>query len=148
MPPKPDNRPLHVVLVEDNPGDVLLMREALKPRFPEVELWVQQDGEQMMQWIDRLDSGETPCPDVPDVILLDLNLPLVTGEEVLQRLSRSPVCRDVPTVVVTSSDSPRDRDATARLGVNRYFRKPTDYDEFMKLGDLVGALVASRKAAS
>src|SRR5258708_30901322 len=96
------SKPLHVLLAEDNPGDVLLVREARMGRFPDVEISVQQDGEQMMQCIDLLDGGEMSCP---DVILLDLNLPRVTGEEVLWRLAQSPVCRAVPTVVVTSSDS-------------------------------------------
>jgi len=132
-------------LAEDNPGDAFLVREALTTRLPGIEISIREDGEQMMRWIDLLDNGEAR---VPDVILLDLNLPRITGEEVLWKLRHSPVCRDVPIVVVTSSDSPRDRAATARLGVIRYFRKPMDYDEFMKLGDLVSAVLASRESAS
>jgi len=139
MQAKITSKPLHVLLAEDNPGDVLLMREALTSRFPEVEIAVQQDGELMMQWIDKLDSGDAPRP---HVILLDLNLPRVSGEEILWRLRQSPACQGVPTVVVTSSNSPRDHKTTVRLGADRYFRKPSGFDEFMKLGDLVAALLA------
>jgi CheY-like chemotaxis protein len=139
------SKQLHVLLAEDNPADVLLMREALSSRFEDVELSVQQNGEQMMKLIDEMDRGNTPCP---DVILLDLNLPRVTGEDILWRLGQSPTCQNVPKVVVTSSDSPRDRETTARLGVSHYFRKPTDYDEFMRLGDLVVTVLAERESES
>ncbi|HEV2202007.1 MAG TPA: response regulator [Bryobacteraceae bacterium] len=134
-----ESSPLNVLLVEDNPADVLLIQEALSARFPVSHISVHQDGEQTMQWIERLDRKEVSRP---DVILLDLNLPRVTGEDVLWRLSLSPLCRGVPIVVVTSSDSPRDRIAAAGMGASRYFRKPADYDEFMRLGDLVKGILA------
>lgn len=136
----PASQPLRVLLAEDNPGDVLLIREALALRFTGVEVSVQEDGEQMMDTLALLESGGAPCP---DIVLLDLNLPRITGDEVLESLRRSPVCAKVPVIVITSSDSPRDRQAATRLGADRYFRKPTDYDEFMKLGDLVEAVLAS-----
>jgi chemotaxis family two-component system response regulator Rcp1 len=137
-----DSKPLCVLVAEDNPADVFLIREALTGRFPDVEIVVQEDGEQMMHWIDEAERGATPCP---DVILLDLNLPRISGEEALWKLRRSGICSDVPAVIVTSSDSPRDRKATASLGANHYFRKPTDLDEFMKLADLVGDILSSKQ---
>jgi chemotaxis family two-component system response regulator Rcp1 len=138
--PVPASQPLRVLLAEDNPGDVLLIHEALSLRFPGVEVSVQEDGEQMMETIGLLENGSATRP---DIVLLDLNLPRITGDEVLQHLRRSPVCGKVPVIVITSSDSPRDRQAATRLGADRYFRKPTDYDEFMKLGELVEAVLAS-----
>jgi CheY-like chemotaxis protein len=143
--PQTAGKPLRVLLAEDNPADVLLIREALSAHFDEVQIVVQEDGEQMMHWIDALDSGNEAGP---DVILLDLNMPRVTGREVLWRLRYSPVCRGVPTIIVTSSNSPGDRNATARLGAVRYFPKPTDYDEFMQLGELVKNVVSSWRAAA
>jgi two-component system, chemotaxis family, response regulator Rcp1 len=133
-------RHLRVLLAEDNPGDVLLIEEALSMRFGRVEISVQEDGEQMMDTIGLLESGRARRP---DVVLLDLNLPRITGNEVLEILRRSPVCAQVPVIVITSSDSPRDRMAVASLGANHYFRKPIDYDEFMKLGELVETVLAS-----
>jgi DNA-binding response OmpR family regulator len=144
MLPPAARKPINILLVEDNPGDVLLIREALAARLPVSEILVYEDGEQMMQWIDRLDRKEVSCP---DVILLDLNLPQVNGETVLARLGRSPLCRSVLTIVVTSSDSPRDRIAAAGLGASRYFRKPTDYDECMKLGHVVWGMLMERGTA-
>lgn len=144
MPPEKAGTPLRVLMAEDNPGDILLMRAALDACFPKIEVSVQEDGEEMMRWIDKLDRGEALRP---DVILLDLNLPRVTGEEVLWRLGQSRLCRGVPTVVVTSSDSARDRTTTAGLGASRYFRKPIDYYEFMRLGSLVKAVLTSAAGA-
>jgi len=140
------SKQLHVLLAEDNPADVLLMRAALSSRFEDFELRVQQNGEQMMEWIEKMDRGEVMTK--PDIILLDLNLPRISGEDILWRLGQSPTCRRVPMVVVTSSDSPRDRQTTARLGVSHYFKKPTDYDEFMRLGDLVIKVLKAGETAS
>ena len=69
-------RTVHVLLAEDNPGDVLLVREALQQQPFEAELVVQYDGEQALLYIENIDTGEVPCP---DVVLLDLNLPKHNG---------------------------------------------------------------------
>ena len=125
---------MHVLLAEDNPGDVLLIREALKGGGFEFELVVQPDGERMLDYIDLIDSGMEGCP---DVVLLDLNLPKRNGDVLLQRMRSSVRCRHVPVIVVTSSDSKKDRDMATRLGASDYFRKVNDIDEFMLLGALV-----------
>jgi chemotaxis family two-component system response regulator Rcp1 len=136
----PVNKPLRVLLAEDNPADVMVIREALVSHFGDVEISVQQDGEQMIHMIELLDRGEAPCP---DVILLDFNLPRITGDVALERWSHSRLSGQIPVVVVSSSDAPRDREAATRLGASSYFRKPNDYDEYMKLGDLVGDILAA-----
>jgi CheY-like chemotaxis protein len=133
-------RPLRVLLAEDNPADVILIREALASRFDQVELAVREDGEQMIRTIEELERGETPRP---DVILMDLGLPRVTGDVALARWKRCAFSGEVPVVVVSSSDAAGDRATASRLGARSYFRKPSDYDEFMKLGDLVGAILVS-----
>jgi CheY-like chemotaxis protein len=73
--------------------------------------------------------------------LLDLNLPRRTGDEILLKMRQSPEWTGVPVVVVTSSNSPHDRDRAARLGANHYFRKPADYEEFMRLGAVVRSVI-------
>jgi CheY-like chemotaxis protein len=135
----------HVVLAEDNPTDELVIREAVTARFPDVDFRVWRDGEQMMRWIDMIASEYAP---LPDVILLDLNLPRFNGKQVLERLRSDSRCRTIPVVIVTSSDAPSDRAAAARLGATRYFCKSTEYDAFMKLGDLVYETLSSSNAAS
>jgi chemotaxis family two-component system response regulator Rcp1 len=129
--------PLSVLVAEDNPGDVLLIREALKSERVDHKIVVQADGERMLRYIESIEAGDMPCP---DLILLDLNLPKKNGHTLLARLRQSPVCGHIPVVIVTSSDSPNDRRAVAQLGATKYFRKPSDFDEFMRLGALIREL--------
>jgi chemotaxis family two-component system response regulator Rcp1 len=128
-----------VLLVEDAEPDVYLMREALKRSGGEFQLQVLEDGEKAVEFIDTLDRDESArCP---DLLLLDLNLPKKSGEQVLEHMRRSRRCAHIPVIVVTSSDSPRDKAQTARLGATQYFRKPSRLDEFMALGPLVLSLL-------
>lgn len=117
---------------------MLLVREALNWEQIDHELVVQSDGERMLRHIERIDAGEVPCP---DVILLDLNLPKKNGHMLLAQMRQSPLCAQIPIVIVTSSDSPKDRNTAAQLGATKYFRKPTDFHEFMRLGALIRELV-------
>ena len=128
------DEPFQVLLAEDNPADTFLVHEALKQQALEYEMHVVDDGEKAFRFLDRVERGEIPCP---DVVLLDLNLPRKTGADVLARMRRAGLCQDVHVVVLTSSDAPQDRQAVVDLGANDYFRKPTDLDDFMKLGALV-----------
>jgi chemotaxis family two-component system response regulator Rcp1 len=125
--------PASIVLVEDNSGDVLLVRTALKEYGLMYELNVLHDGASAVEFVDRVEAGG----DLPDVVLLDLNLPKRNGDEVLARLRRGSRCRTVPVIVMTSSDSITDRERAARLGADGYFRKPFRFDEFVRLGGLV-----------
>ncbi len=129
---------LEVVLVEDNPGDVFLVREALNAHGLITRLIVQEDGEAMLRYIERIESGEHACP---DIILLDLNLPRHGGKALLERVRTGKLCARVPVLIVSSSDAPEERQITARLGANGYFRKPADFDEFLQLGALVKQLL-------
>jgi DNA-binding response OmpR family regulator len=96
---------------------------------------VVQDGEKALRFFEQLDRDDTtPCP---VLVIIDINLPKKHGGEVLQEMRRSRRCANALVLVVTSSDSASDRDAMAKLGVNGYFRKPSEYDEFMKLGEVV-----------
>src|SRR5262249_41218805 len=110
--------PINILLVEDNPIDVLLVKNALKQEGLAHRLTVATDGEQALELIN---SSGTECP---DVILLDLNLPRVSGAQVLQRLRQGNQCVAVPVIICTSSNSPADRAQTTLLGANRYFLKP------------------------
>lgn len=125
----------HIWLVEDSEADELLMRQALKLNGIDCDFQVSEDGEKAFDYIEAIDkSGARP---EPDIVLLDLNLPRKSGARVLERIRQSPRCGRVPVVIVTSSDSPGDKGQTARLGATRYFQKPLDLGEFMKLGPLV-----------
>ena len=129
-----------ILLVEDNKADLFLMREAITATLP-ADLHTVSDGESAVRFIDSADSDDAaPCP---DLILLDLNLPKKSGIEVLQHIRRSRKCCSTLILIVTSSDSQNDRKATAELGVNGYFRKPSSYDAYCKIGEIVKDLLTT-----
>ena len=126
---------LSLLLVEDSPADVYLVREAMRREGLKVHWDIADDGEWAIRMIDEVDSNaSSPCP---DVLLLDLNVPRCTGDEVLERIRRSPRLAHAPVVIMTSSESPADRDRLMKLGATEYFRKPSNLGEFMTLGRLV-----------
>lgn len=135
---------LVLLLVEDNPADVFLVREAIREEGLDCDLHLVDDGEQAIKFFDRMDAGsEAP----PDLLLLDLNVPRIGGEQVLARLRTTRDGARIMVVVITSSDSPRDRQRAAELGADEYFRKPTNLEDFMALGKLVRRLAEKRRGA-
>jgi two-component system, chemotaxis family, response regulator Rcp1 len=137
----PEKQRIHVLLAEDNPGDVYLVREALEFHKINAQLTVRSDGEEMLKHLEQIEANRAPCP---DIILLDLNLPKHSGESVLKHMRQQGLCVGVPVLIITSSDHSRDREATTRLGVNGYFRKPPDFDEFLELGAIVRRIVEDK----
>ena len=126
---------LQVLLAEDNVGDVFLVKEALRCNRIEHELRVLRDGIEATRYLATMGSApETPCP---DIFLVDLNLPSGDGHELVEQFRSHPQCKNVPVIVVTSSDAPQDRLRAKRVGANAYFRKPSSLAEFMQLGTLV-----------
>lgn len=116
-----------------------MIREAIQGAKLSVDLDVVDDGEKALQYFENVDRDDSaPCP---FLVIMDINLPKKHGGEVLQRMRTSRRCANALVVVVTSSDSRADRQAMANLGVNGYFCKPSDYDEFMKLGDVLKTLL-------
>jgi CheY-like chemotaxis protein len=131
---------LSLFLVEDSPADVFLVEEAMRQEGLDFKIEVAADGEMAMQMVERMDR-ETETPP-PGVMLLDINLPRCTGDEILERVRRSPRCASVPVVVISSSDSPAERRRAFELGANAYFRKPSSLNEFLALGKLVRQLAS------
>jgi CheY-like chemotaxis protein len=128
-----------VLLVEDSAADTYLVRQSLQRHLKNFELRVLDDGEKAFQMIQKTEGDASfPCP---ALLLLDLNLPKRSGQEVLERVRRSSKCGHIPVVILTSSDSPADRAETARLGATAYFRKPTDLEAFMRIGEVVKAIL-------
>jgi two-component system, chemotaxis family, response regulator Rcp1 len=124
-----------IVVVEDNPTDVFLISEAIRAHHLDAQLQVFEDGEEAINLIDRIDAGEgVRCP---NIMLLDINLPKADGFMVLERLRQSNNCAGISVVVMTSSIAPDDQAKAITLGANAYFRKPTDYDAFLKIGEVI-----------
>jgi len=123
------------LIAEDNKSDVLLIQRALKKSGIEAQIHIADDGEKAVRFFERAEADAiAPCP---DIVLLDINMPRYKGAEILRRLRASPRCKDALVLVVTSSDSSRDRTEMDALGANGYFRKPSDFSEFMTLGPIV-----------
>lgn len=130
-----------ILLAEDNPSDRILVKAALREHHIEHELIVAEDGEDAFRILDRLERG-IQAHDLPDLALLDLNLPKRSGMEVLRRMKEISRLAHSPVVVISSSDSLDDRAAAARLGAAHYFRKPLEIGEFLDLGRIVRGLLA------
>ena len=124
-----------ILLAEDSAGDVFLVRRALKQHGIDFDLNVVTDGQEAVQLLDRIDGDASVAP--PNLVLLDLNLPRRDGAQILTRLRQSPKLAGTKVVILTSSDSARDRETLLDLGADEYFRKPTDLASFMKLGEVV-----------
>jgi CheY-like chemotaxis protein len=141
-----DDEPFEIVLVEDAEPDVFLVREALESGGVAFNLRVFSDGEKAVDFIDEVDRAGDGAS--PDLMLLDLNLPKKSGAQVLEHVKQSLRWRDVPVVVLTSSDSPRDKEQAAQLGATRYFRKPSRLAEFMKLGEIVRDILGTETSSA
>lgn len=130
---------LNFLLAEDNLGDILLVQKALEEYYVPHQLHIVRDGAEALDFVRHMGQpGGVPCP---DLILLDLNLPKVDGPQVLSEFRRHPGCEQTPVIIVSSSDTQKDRARLANLGITRYFRKPSDYDAFLQLGSLVRDVV-------
>jgi len=125
------HRIAHVLLVEDNPGDVDLVRESLEAGKVLVELSVVGDGEQAIAFLLKRPPFELAKK--PDLILLALNLPKLSGREVLAEIRQHDHLRPVPVVVLTSSDAEQDVAKSYSLGANCYVTKPVGLDAFQSI---------------
>jgi CheY-like chemotaxis protein len=130
----------YILLAEDNPADIHLVREALEDKALGYELKVVSDGEQAVELIARIDRDSTLI--CPALLLLDLHLPKMDGEEILHCLRSSERCGLTPVVIMTSSDAPRDEEMATRNAALHYFRKPSTLEQYMKLGDVVQDIIA------
>lgn len=124
-------RPIEVLLVEDNPGDVRLTREALKEGKVRNNLAVVENGVEALAYLRR--EGQYASRTRPDLILLDLNLPRKDGREVLEEIKADASLRNIPVVVLTSSEAEQDILSAYALHANCYITKPVDLDQFVKV---------------
>jgi chemotaxis family two-component system response regulator Rcp1 len=120
--------PLGVLLVEDDPGDVMIAQEALKASRLTSKLTVVPDGVEAMKYL-RRENGYADATR-PDLILLDLNLPRKSGHEVLAEVKADPTLRKIPIVVLTTSGAAEDVVRSYDLHANVYVTKPVDFDHF------------------
>ena len=123
-------KPVQILLVEDNPGDVRLTQAALSEGKVKNDLYVARDGVDAMQFLRR----GTPRP---DLVLLDLNLPRKSGREVLKEIKDDPELRRIPVIVLTSSEAEEDILRSYSLHANGYVTKPVDFAKFVQVMKII-----------
>ena len=129
--PSEGEREIRVLLVEDDPGDVLMTREAFEDYKLKNELHVVNDGEQAMQFLRQ--EGDYAGRPRPDLVLLDLNLPRMDGREVLEAIKSDPELSSIPVVVLTTSEAEDDVLRSYSLHANAYVTKPVDFERFINV---------------
>jgi len=122
-------KPIDILLVEDNPGDVRLTREALKEGKVLNTLYVAEDGVFALEFLRK--EGRFADMPRPDIIFLDLNLPRKDGREVLAEIKSDPTLRSIPVVILTTSKAEEDIVRTYDLHANCYITKPVDLEQFI-----------------
>ncbi|HXL20156.1 MAG TPA: response regulator [Streptosporangiaceae bacterium] len=127
---------IQILLVEDDPGDVLITREAFADNKVRNHLSVVSDGEAAMAFLRR--EGEFASAPRPDLILLDLNLPRKAGHEVLAEVKSDADLQRIPVVILTTSDAEEDILRSYDLHANAYVTKPVDFDRFLDVVRQIG----------
>ncbi len=130
-----------ILLAEDNPADVTLVREALKEHQIGCSLEVVTDGAQALNFIDKIDRGLSHGL---DLLLLDMHLPKHDGADILRRLRATVCCAATPVIAMTASFSPYDEELAQKYAVAHYFRKPSTLDQYLRLGSVVANVLNGR----
>jgi CheY-like chemotaxis protein len=123
------HRPVEILLVEDNPGDVRLLEEAFRELRANIHIQVAKDGAEALDLI--FPRSDTRANRHPDIILLDLNLPKISGHDVLTKIKTNPETCRIPVIVLTSSRADADIRRAYEAHANAYLRKPSTLDGLM-----------------
>jgi len=123
------SNPIEILLVEDNPGDVRLIKEVFKDAKIYNAMQIAYDGEAAMEILRRNDGNTS----FPDLILLDLNLPKKDGREVLREIKGDDYLKCIPVVILTTSNAEEDLIETYKMNANCYITKPVDLDQFINV---------------
>jgi len=132
-----NHEPIHILLVDDNATDLMIMSEAFVNAFSGPVLHTAKNGEEAMAFL-RHANGYADAPR-PDLIILDLNMPRKNGHEVLAEIKSDPLLLRIPVIVLTTSQAPEDVNRAYAEHANCYIRKPVDFHEFEKVISLIQA---------
>lgn len=122
---------IEILIVEDDLGDVELIKESLKMSKFKMVLSHVSDGQECMEYLRR--QGQYKAVTKPDVVLLDLNLPKKDGRQVLAEMKTDPLLKKIPVVILTTSDNQADINKTYELGANCFVTKPVDFEQIKKI---------------
>lgn len=132
---------VHILLVEDNEGDIILTTEAFNDMKLENKISIVRDGEEALRFLKR--QGEYPDAPTPQLILMDINLPGMNGKQLLEIIKKEDELRDIPVVMLTCSDKDADISDCYDKQVNWYITKPIDYDKYTKVMHEIEAFYVS-----
>src|SRR6187549_1935978 len=122
---------VHILLVEDNEGDIILTTEAFKDMQLENKISVVRDGEEALRFLKK--QGEHAGVTTPQLVLMDINLPGIDGKELLNIIKNDDELKEIPVVMLTCSDKDADISDCYDKQVNWYITKPIDYDKYTKV---------------
>ena len=129
-----------ILVVEDSPTDIFVINEVIQKAGVNLSVRVAKDGQEALLYLAKLSEKAGCCP---ALVLLDLNLPKISGIEVLERIRGGSRCNQTPVIIVTSSSAEADRAAAQRLGAEGYFQKPNDLDAYMELAQMIRRVLKS-----
>jgi CheY-like chemotaxis protein len=137
---------VNILLVDDNPMDIFVIRDLFANSGMDLQIRAETNGPDTLTYLSDLEkSGEEKGP---ALVIMDLNLPKLSGFEVLRRIRNMEKWSKMPVIIVTSSLSDHDRDMAGQLGATAYFRKPMDLDTYAKLMVLVREALHAREAGT
>jgi CheY-like chemotaxis protein len=120
----------HVLLVEDNEGDIVLTLEAFEESKIKTEISVVRNGREALDFL--FQRNEFKDAKKPDLVLLDINIPIFNGHEVLKQIKQDPVLKKIPVIMLTTSSNQKDIDKAYENHSNSYVKKPLNMDEFLE----------------
>jgi CheY-like chemotaxis protein len=127
--------PWRILIAEDNPADVKMVRRALVEYDITCELFVMTDGQQAFDIVEKIDSNSS-YP-VPDLMLIDLDLPIHDGMEIMQKVRASERCGQIPVIILTGSSSPDDKAVAKKFATSHYFQKTANFEAYLKIGGII-----------
>ncbi|MRS63993.1 response regulator [Larkinella terrae] len=131
-------KPVHILLADDDEDDRFLTREAFRQHFPVTEMNVVEDGEELMEFLRRTGRYASSTHSLPELILLDLNMPRKDGREALQEIKADRDLRHIPVVILTTSDATIDIDNSYLWGANSFITKPASFKKLMDFTQTIG----------
>ena len=131
-------KPIHILLADDDEDDRFLTREAFRQQFPVSEMEFVEDGEELMEYLRRTGRYETSEHLLPELILLDLNMPRKDGREALQEIKTDHQLRHIPVIVLSTSDAQDDIEKSYFWGANSFITKPSSFQKLMDVTNAIG----------
>ena len=124
-------KPIHILLVEDNEGDIFLVTEALEEGKIVNKISIARDGKEAIDFLEK--KGKYELEELPDLVLLDVNLPKKNGHEVLEYIKEKEAFKQIPVIMLTTSSSEKDILLAYKNHANCFITKPVDVDNFLKV---------------